>query len=304
MNYDGSCLTCGETRTFVSLCVTGEVEIVECPDCGLVRTWPPRTPEQLARLHQTPEYFAHPYFDARRDPDRLQAKHLRVLQPLCEGHETADKRLLDVGCDTGAILVTARNDLGMNVVGIDVSAESARIAATEHDLRVHVGQLHEVAFEDDSFDFITVLDVIEHTTDPRALLSEIHRILAPGGRAYIATADHDSLLNTIGVTAAFFAERLFRPLLRKLYIPVHEFYFTKSTLASISLAAGFDIRSHQNAEFPLDEFGHGWVLKTLLRPLFAMQAITGRQTLQEVILEKPPATGITSYTHELAEASD
>ena len=53
-------------------------------------------------------------------------------------------------------------------------------------------------FADYSFDFATYTDVIEHHPfSPKRVLTEIHRILVPGGRLILATPNHASVYNRI-----------------------------------------------------------------------------------------------------------
>ena len=78
------CPACDSTVTPRELCRVSFAGIAECPRCGLVRTWPSRTPKELAELHADPRYFRHPYFEARRDlgRDALRAKHVELLELL------------------------------------------------------------------------------------------------------------------------------------------------------------------------------------------------------------------------------
>ena len=195
--------------------------------------------------------------------------------------------MLDVGCDTGSLLAVARDQFELDVVGLEVSPEAAKVARERHGLTVNVAQPAESGLAPESFDFITLIDVIEHLSDPVAMLSDLRRLLKPGGRIYIATADHNALINSIGLTAyKLFGKRIIG-LMEKLYIPFHEFYFTRKTLDAVICKAGFENGHHAMKEFPLDEFGHGTFLKLGLIPIFALQKLLRRQTLQELIAVKP-----------------
>jgi SAM-dependent methyltransferase len=53
-------------------------------------------------------------------------------------------------------------------------------------------------FADNSFNFVTHTDVIEHHEfSPKPVLAEIHRVLAPGGRLILAIPNHASIYNRI-----------------------------------------------------------------------------------------------------------
>lgn len=286
---DKMCKWCQPPVQAIEVCRVSFGQIVRCTQCDLIRFYPPRSTKQLIEIHSTQEYFAHPYFEARRNLSRQQliGKHQDLLRRLLPGEKQPNRRMLDIGCDTGSLLVTARQEFGVQAFGIEVPGPAAWVARQEHKLNILSSDLLKLGLQADSFDLVTMLDVIEHLPDPEAVLHEIYRLLRPGGRVYIATADHDALINTIGLTLYWLAGQYVRPLLEKLYIPYHEFYFTRTTLADMVQRAHFKVVSHTKQEFPLDEFGHGLGLKLGLIPIFALQGLLGRQTLQELVAVKP-----------------
>jgi SAM-dependent methyltransferase len=100
-------------------------------------------------------------------------------------------RALDVGCNTGPMLIPLRQR-GYDVVGIDISADDVQQA--ERYLRerglpagqLSVGDGTSLPFRDQSFDLILLIDILEHTDHPERIISEARRLLVPGGIA-IAT---------------------------------------------------------------------------------------------------------------------
>ncbi|HZP47760.1 MAG TPA: methyltransferase domain-containing protein [Vicinamibacterales bacterium] len=100
----------------------------------------------------------------------------------------ARPRLLDVGC--GDARFTADATLRAHVVGVDVSRRAlghARdLAPLAHFAASSGGAL---PFPSNSFDVVTILDVIEHIpdVDERRVVAEAHRVLRPGGRLVIST---------------------------------------------------------------------------------------------------------------------
>jgi SAM-dependent methyltransferase len=100
------------------------------------------------------------------DPEQFR------LRPSREG------RVLDLGCGSNK---------WPGAVGIDVSAATA--ADVVHDLDVFPYPL-----EDESFDVVLMQDVIEHIRDVYGLMTELHRVLRPGGRVLLRTPHFSSLL--------------------------------------------------------------------------------------------------------------
>ncbi|MFP5387386.1 MAG: bifunctional 2-polyprenyl-6-hydroxyphenol methylase/3-demethylubiquinol 3-O-methyltransferase UbiG [Bacteriovoracia bacterium] len=95
------------------------------------------------------------------------------------------QKVLDVGCG-GGFTCEFMAKRGARVSGIDLSAasiETAREHARESGLNItyQKGEGENIPFEDSSFDIVTCVDVLEHVPDLTKVLSEIHRVLRPGG---------------------------------------------------------------------------------------------------------------------------
>lgn len=91
-------------------------------------------------------------------------------------------RILDVGCGTGANLEML-SDFG-EAEGVDVSDEALEFCRAKN-LRTHKGLAENLPFENESFDLVTALDVVEHLDDDAAGLKEMCRVLRCGGKALI-----------------------------------------------------------------------------------------------------------------------
>ena len=96
-------------------------------------------------------------------------------------------RLLDIGCGDGTLGYFAKNKY-KEVYGVDISEEALKIAK-KRDIIVEKVNLNEekLPFENDYFDAVTCLDVIEHVFEPRDLIREINRVLKRGGILIIST---------------------------------------------------------------------------------------------------------------------
>ncbi|MGI8542196.1 MAG: class I SAM-dependent methyltransferase [Aridibacter sp.] len=91
-------------------------------------------------------------------------------------------KILDVGCGTGANLEMLKN-FG-EAEGVDVSDEALEFCRKKG-LKVHKGLAEELPFEDETFDVVTALDVVEHLDDDIAGLREMFRVLKKGGKTLI-----------------------------------------------------------------------------------------------------------------------
>ena len=99
--------------------------------------------------------------------------------------------MLDAGCGSGRTLEELR-DFG-EVSGIELSPDAADVARSRGEFDVRIGRLEEMPWEDGTFDLITCLDVIEHTPDDRATLTELRRVCKPGGWLLVTVPAYQSL---------------------------------------------------------------------------------------------------------------
>jgi SAM-dependent methyltransferase len=124
-------------------------------------------------------------YDALRVPPGLTILHDTVVR---EG-DLAGKRVLDIGCGTGAALAVLQEHFGCTVSGIDPSTQmlaQARRKLPDADLREGVAE--DLPFPDESFGAALMITVVQHVDRSKAF-AQARRVLAGGGRFVIATPD-------------------------------------------------------------------------------------------------------------------
>jgi SAM-dependent methyltransferase len=104
---------------------------------------------------------------------------------------TYRKRLLDLGCGSGAFLLRARS-AGWDVVGVDPDVKAVG-SSRKKGLDVRLGGVEIFDRSDEQFDFITLAHTIEHSHNPLEVLRSCYKLLKPGGSIWIDTPNIESL---------------------------------------------------------------------------------------------------------------
>jgi ubiquinone/menaquinone biosynthesis C-methylase UbiE len=112
--------------------------------------------------------------------------------------------VLDLGCGAGELTAEVAA-AGAVVVGVDVAQAALERARTkcpglEFRLAPFDGPL---PLEDNSFELVWASEVIEHVADTARWLSEVRRVLAPGGRLLLTTPSHGRLRLALGGVERF-----------------------------------------------------------------------------------------------------
>ncbi|GAC1379197.1 MAG: hypothetical protein NVS4B7_10880 [Ktedonobacteraceae bacterium] len=102
-------------------------------------------------------------------------------------------RVLDSGCAFGFLTLRLARK-GYKTVGVDNSARYIAWAKRRHPAGEYLlASAETLPLADASFEGVLLLDVLEHVTDERAVISEIHRVLKADG-TLILSVPHRGLL--------------------------------------------------------------------------------------------------------------
>jgi ubiquinone/menaquinone biosynthesis C-methylase UbiE len=145
------------------------------------------------------------------------------------------ERALDVGCGDGRL--TAELD-ALKLFAADVSLVALDRARARLDSDIQLIELEpdaELPLEDSQFDLVLCAETLEHVRDVQLLLSEIRRVLRPGGTLAITTPAHSRLTGLKLLIRGF--DSGFDP-----FSP-HLRFFTKRSLTQLLGELGYDVRS-------------------------------------------------------------
>jgi glycosyltransferase involved in cell wall biosynthesis/SAM-dependent methyltransferase len=232
---DGPCRVCGgrlgtgftfRTRTYH-----------RCQACGTaVRDVLPDT-ARVRRLYDVeyPAVFAHREISPPRV--RLFAQIAAAL-----GRHRRPGRLLDVGCSGGHLLAEATR-LGWRGVGTDLSRDACAIARADTGRPAVQSDAAVLPVRSGSMDAVTLLGIVDLSTDPLATLCEAHRVLAPGGVLVVRVTNarfHRSLARLLAAARGMGRWVPLMPVL-------HVFGFTERGLRTLAERAGFEVLELRNS---------------------------------------------------------
>ncbi|MFQ5719283.1 MAG: class I SAM-dependent methyltransferase [Acidobacteriota bacterium] len=199
-----------------------------CSGCGLDHVNPRLRPDLLAH-----HYAAHDLYVDLRGPQLAArrayfAETLDAIEAACRepSGEDTPRRLLDVACSEGTFIALAR-ERGWETEGIEISAPAAAHGRDILGLPIRTGRLEDTHYPDAAFDIVTVQSFLEHSEDPVRLLTEVRRVLRPGGLLYANVCNGRSL-----------AARLAKANWYNYDPVVHLNYFSPATLRRLARTAG------------------------------------------------------------------
>ncbi len=134
----------------------------------------------------------------KKAPDifRSNSRATRYLKDHCG----TGNKILDLGCSHGEVghWIGDTN----TVIGLDVCPEAIIQAYNNPKIlykSLVIGNGENLPFPTDSFDILITFEVIEHTVDTRKFVSEISRVLKPGGKLIISCPNLVSIWNRISI---------------------------------------------------------------------------------------------------------
>jgi SAM-dependent methyltransferase len=231
---------------------TGEAfDLIRCSLCELGVTVP--APNNLER------YYGERYYGGRHAMTQRYClrRRMRLVERVTWGAPRG--KLVDVGCGDGSFLLEARRS-GWTVLGTEVGEQ---IPSSDLEIRGSIDDLRTSA----PFDCVTLWHSLEHLRSPGEALTELARMLRPGGTLLLAVPDSRG-----------WQARLFGRHWLHLDVPRHLYHFSLTSLRTAFDRAGLDVIRVRHHEGEYDLFG--WIQSALNsimpRPNILFDALTRR----------------------------
>ncbi|MEO6940104.1 MAG: class I SAM-dependent methyltransferase [Candidatus Kapaibacterium sp.] len=194
---------------------------------------------------------------------------------------------LDVGCGNGAQTVLFAKHF-TTWIGIDV--EEARLqefrnelARTEyeagnipHEIEIYNGDAIPLA--NGTVDFLSCIEVIEHTTNDSATIAELFRVLKPGGTAFITVPNKWWVFETHGANLPLLPWNRV-PFFSWLPKPIHSKFakariYRRKEIVGLLEAAGFETRATAFVTAPMDMIKNEKLQRKVRNMLFRENSTT------------------------------
>jgi len=199
--------------------------IVKCPRCRLIYQHP-----QLEQNHYDEGYYkgknTYSYVDEREDMVIRDIENDRRVQNIKKFLDTGERRpdLLDIGCSFGALTRSAIRN-GFNALGVDTSPYISTLRKNDPIFQsrdIEHGPIGQ-------FDAITMVETVEHLTNPRVTLLHCHQSLRKDGMLVLQTTNMDSTVRKQeGINSGYI-------------LPGHTYYFSVRTITKLLKRTGFKV---------------------------------------------------------------
>jgi len=156
--------------------------------------------EGWGAIDQSAEPLDFVRFMARVNGDDSEETFIRLSETIRQLEVQAGHQVLEVGCGTGGAaraLASLAGDTG-RVMAVDLSeimleVARSRGAGQSPPVEYRIADVHALPFADGSFDRCCARNVLEIVADPSRAMSEMVRVLRPGGKLVLPAADYGSL---------------------------------------------------------------------------------------------------------------
>lgn len=238
-----------------------QFNIINCEKCGFAHIDP------LPSDNEIIQYYSEKYFNQIRSGEkgrnlkhylnggeeaRAESEWMRVTEHndisavFLKYLKGESRRLCDVGCGSGVFLKNMVQN-GWKGIGVEPSSNAGcnntEIVIFNNSLS---GFLAENPENEQSFDAVTLLGVLEHATNPQQMLEETRRLLKPDGIMCIKVPNDFS-----EIQKAALSRLAIEPWW--ISVPDHINYFSAKSLENLLSKVGFSV-IHKTTDFPMEFF--------------------------------------------------
>jgi len=197
--------------------------LVKCSTCGFMFVSPRVKPGIVLESYQNA--VDEVFVSQASSREKTFKRCLNILQDIWK---KPPGRILDIGTANGSFL-KASKDAGWEICGCEPNRWLADWCKKNYGIEITKGTVFDITAQEESFDVITLWDVIEHTPDPKSVLERCSKLLKKGGLLAVNYPDAGSWITRLMGQKWVF------------YLSVHYFYYTRKTITLALEKAGFEV---------------------------------------------------------------
>lgn len=172
------------------------LDIVRCQKCKLAHINPRPKAERIAKMYEEGYYRGSHDKNIGYSDYSGSAASIKCYRPygwelLLEKTPLSNMRTLDIGCAFGKWVYWMRK-VGAKATGIDLSPEGVNFGREKLGLDLRQTALESLDEPEESFDVITMIDLIEHIVDLDSFMTRLASLLKPSGSVFVQTPNFGS----------------------------------------------------------------------------------------------------------------
>lgn len=161
------------------------IKLLECQDCSFAFT---------QEIPVSPSFFTNRYNNTWFNPEYESGSVRKsvILEDIFSNLESFGYRtgnLLDVGSFAGKLLLKA-NSCGFKPSGVEINPKLAQYTKEKLGFEIICSEFQKLELEASKYHVITIIDVLEHLVDPRIVLQNLVKGLAPNGMLVIKVPNY------------------------------------------------------------------------------------------------------------------
>ncbi len=204
-----------------------EYKIFKCKECNVSFLHPiPQNPEKIYNRQYFEKWYLK-YYEKRKEYLRKLWKEVKSFVP-------EKGRAFDVGCGVGIFLEILKEE-GWEVSGQEVSPFAINFCKKKG-FKVYTEPLNRCNIPPETFDLITMWDVIAHLKDPVLYLESCKKILKPEGIVVIKTPLHTQQIFFLSNLLSFTGKSK-----SLIHVPAQIFHFDKKSIKNLLVSRNFNV---------------------------------------------------------------
>jgi 2-polyprenyl-3-methyl-5-hydroxy-6-metoxy-1,4-benzoquinol methylase len=215
--------------------------------------------EQEERVN---DLYDREYFEGLTQRKQHEQYYQQRILDVIEQYKTSGE-MLEVGIGVGIFMELAHNN-GWDIQGVEPSQAACQYVSETLHLPTTNNTLQEARFPENHFDVIAMRHVLEHITNPKLFLKELHQILHDDGIICLVVPNFGGLHSRLEKEEWF-----------HLSLPYHVAHYTSYTLRNMLTSCGFEILTMKTMDLSCSSY--------LVRILNAVLSLFKRPPLNSVI---------------------